>query len=171
MNDTSKLLMTVAIGGVLLGAGLSGHVPTMMKPGPEADWRERYRVSYSDHSMQYTDSGPIDLSPALAWPGASPTLQPAMFQEPLYQNPHYYGDGYDPVEVAPPRNDTAQPDADPASSTLSEDALQEAVAAADALKQGSSESSESPISRGNRRASPNSPETPGANSPMAPDTL
>jgi hypothetical protein len=70
VNDTSKLLLTVVIGGTILGLGLSRTIsPTMNLPST-ADWRDRYRSSYSDASMQFVDAGPIDSTPAWGWPGA-----------------------------------------------------------------------------------------------------
>lgn len=71
MNDTSKLLLTVVIGGIMLGAGLSRHISTTMIAGPDDDWRDRYRSSYSDTSMRFIDAGPVDLNPSLPWPGGA----------------------------------------------------------------------------------------------------
>lgn len=70
MNDTSKLLLTVTLGGIVLGTALSRNVSTSMNAAPDAEWRERYRASYSDTSMQFVDLGPVDLGPSTPWPGA-----------------------------------------------------------------------------------------------------
>lgn len=82
MIDTSKLLLSVVVGGIVLGAGLSHYASPHMNAAPEAEWRERYRPSYDDASMHYVDAGPVDASPLLPWPGATGArYQPAVFPE------------------------------------------------------------------------------------------
>lgn len=154
MNETTKLLLTVAIGGTVLGAGLSGYVPTIMKPGPEADWRDHYRPAYSDSSMQYVDAGPIDLSPTMTWPGA-PGYQQTMFQEPLDQRAYHDANyGYDTslgtspamtqFEDAEPAIDLAAPvDTQPASrGPTVQRASEEATTAAATLREAPAETAD-----------------------------
>lgn len=69
LQDTSNLwkpTLAIVAGGVLLGAFLGQVSSLQMKPGPEANWRERYRSHFTAESMQFVDSGPQDLTP-LAW--------------------------------------------------------------------------------------------------------
>lgn len=136
MNDTSKLLLTVVIGGTILGAGLSRHVSTLMNPGPESDWRDRYRSSYSDSAVQFVDAGPIDLSPALPWPGGPFGPYAAMAQAPIDYGPEY-GAGYRIDDYTIPRDAAeelaASYDAQPPAPVA--DAVHEAATTATVLQQ------------------------------------
>lgn len=161
MNDTSKLLLTVVIGGTLLGAGLSRYASPTMNQAPGSDWRERYRAAYSDTSMQYVDAGPIDLTPSLTWPGGPFGLH-AMSQAPLDYGPDY-GARY-AADLALMSNDTGDGTEDLVTDPASEpetpappvqQALQAAVVAAETLDHPSGEPANSAPSV-NRMVSPNS---------------
>lgn len=99
MKDTSKLLLTVAVGAIMLGLGLSQHISPAMNQASGPDWRERYRAAYSDTSMQYVDAGPIDLTPSLSWPGG-PFGRQAMMQAPLDHGSDYGAEYYSATELA-----------------------------------------------------------------------
>lgn len=144
VNDTSKLLLTVAVGGMLLGAGLSRYASPTMNQASAADWRERYRPSYSETSMQYVDAGPVDLTPSLAWPGAPFGLHQPMMQMPADFGP-YYGTGYTDTRISMPEDDedsARYPSYETETSAPPvEQALQAAIVAATTLDQATGERS------------------------------
>lgn len=157
MNDPSKLLLTVAIGGTLLGAGLSRYASPTMNQAPGSDWRERYRAAYPDTSMQYVDAGPIDLTPSLAWPGG-PFGPHAMSQAPVDYGPDYRAEYA--ADLAPMGDGTEDLVTDPASEPETpvppiQQALQGGVVTAETLDHRSGEPANSTPSI-NRMVSPNS---------------
>lgn len=155
MNNTSKVLLTVAIGGTLLGAGLSRYASPTMNQASGSDWRELYRAAYSDTSMQLVDAGPIDLTPS-PWPGAPFGLH-AMNQAPVDYGD--YGAEY-AADLAPMNDGTYDLVTDPAAELETpappvQQALQAAVVAAEALDHPSDEPASSAPGV-NRMVSPNS---------------
>lgn len=123
MKQSSKLLLAVMTGGIVLGAGLARYASPTMNFAPSSDWRERYRTPYSDQSMQFVDTGPIDLSPALPPFGANASL--------LYARPYeaYYSSDEPPAELG--REDEAIVDtpADMHSAAIEQSATEASVAA------------------------------------------
>ena len=78
MQDTSKLMLTVVAGGVLMGAALSRMASPAMQFAAQPDWRQRYHADFSATPWQFSASLPEDLNP-LGWTaGAMGVAQPAV---------------------------------------------------------------------------------------------
>lgn len=110
MQDTSKLMLTIVAGGVLMGAWLGQLASPVMQFAPEPEWRtrltERFEANFSASPLQFVDAGPQDLNP-FGW------------------TPGMMTSGNIAINVAPP---------EPALPEPIEAALDEASAAAEALE-------------------------------------
>lgn len=95
MNSTKPILAIVS-GGVLLGAALGNMAYPQMKFAEGADWRARLAPRYSTASTQFVDAGPQDLSPT--WHGPvydGPNYQPAAFaSDQDWEYEHLMADSY-----------------------------------------------------------------------------
>lgn len=92
MQQTSKLFLAILGGGVLLGGVLGKMSAPAMQFAAPPDWRDRYRTTYSDTSMQFVDAGPVDLAPPFVWAGMRSGLGDQPYYGPYYQAGENFSD-------------------------------------------------------------------------------
>ena len=80
MRNASKIVLTVAVGGAMLGTVLSRMAEPVMQFAAAPDWRARFQTGFSATPLQSVDTGPQDLQPFGWTPGL---LTAASAAEPL----------------------------------------------------------------------------------------
>jgi hypothetical protein len=81
LQDSSKLIVTILGGGLLLGATLGHMASPAMQFSAHPDWRERYRADYSAAPDLFVEAGPQDLTPLVSPPGRGWGAE-AIYQDP-----------------------------------------------------------------------------------------
>lgn len=75
MQDTSKLMLTIVAGGVLLGLWVGQLSSPVMQFAAQPEWRDRLQPSFSSTPLQFANAGPEDLRPF----GPAPGIVPAAY--------------------------------------------------------------------------------------------